>query len=134
MQKAVVFLNPTDKPFSHTWDNVPYTFHPNRRYFLEDWKAHHFAKHLANFILNTKGLPVTDSSRESILKTILPPEEESVEAEDTSKLETELLNRQPPEEKTKKDKVKKPVGRPPKAVKSTETEEKAEEDTFEGLN
>lgn len=96
--KAVPFFNFTDKPFSHTWDSVPYEFDPMQSYMMEDWKAEHFAKHLVNHVLNLSGKSVADQSRESLLRKALPKSDRIVEVEE-SKIETELMNMDGPKAK-----------------------------------
>lgn len=117
MQQAITFYNFTDKVFSWTWDKVPYTFKPKSRYMMEDWKARHFAKHLANLHCNEQQISVMDPRHEEYMAMALP-KEDVVEAEDASKLATDLMNLK---EEAKPEAKKK--GRPKKVL---------DEDTFEG--
>lgn len=124
MQKAITFCNFTDKPFSHTWDSVPYNFLPGQKFMMEDWKARHFAKHLANFVLNEQGKSVADPSHKDLMKKAMPDEDEVI-AVSASEMTTKLLNYKQDETapEVKKDKG----GRPRKsAVKPMD------EETFEG--
>ena len=65
----VLFYNYSTADFTHTWGGVPYTFKAGEVYqgviiaadgvnsmFLNDVLAHFFAKHLAEFVLNTSEL------------------------------------------------------------------------------
>lgn len=122
MQKAIMFLNFTDEQFSHTWDSVPYNFPPGQKFMMEDWKARHFAKHLANFVLNKQGKSVADPSHKDLMKKAMP-DEEGIVASSESELTTKLLNHEQSDVQVKKNKGGRPPKSQPKAM---------DEDTFEG--
>jgi len=67
MEKAVLFTNYTNKDFTWTWGNVPYTFKAGQSVYMEDWKANHFAKHLIDRELQEQGRQVDDSKRKELL-------------------------------------------------------------------
>ena len=46
--KTVLFVNFTSEAFEGSWDNVKTNFAPGESRHMEDWRAAHFAKHLAN--------------------------------------------------------------------------------------
>lgn len=46
--KIVTFFNFTDADFTGVWDSIPYHFAAGEKMRMEDWKAKHFAKHLAD--------------------------------------------------------------------------------------
>lgn len=46
--KIVTFFNDTDIDFIGYWAKSEYHFPPGTRMMMEDWKARHFAKHLAD--------------------------------------------------------------------------------------
>ena len=123
MQKAITFLNFTDEAFSYTWDSVPYNFLPGQKFMMEDWKARHFAKHLANYVLNKQGKSVADPSHKDLMKKAMPDDSEIV-ATTSSELDTMLLNHKQ-EEAPEVKKTK--GGRPPKSASKP-----MDEDTFEG--
>lgn len=50
--QALRFKNFTDQDFTWKYDGVEYTFKAGDEMFLEDFKAHHFAKHLVDRELN----------------------------------------------------------------------------------
>ena len=123
MQKAILFCNFTDEPFSHTWDSVPYNFPPGQKFMMEDWKARHFAKHLANFVLNKQGKSVADPSHKDLMKKAMPDEGELV-AVSESEMTTKLLNHEQTQSPVKKGKG----GRPQKSAAKP-----MDEETFEGV-
>lgn len=94
MSTAVVFTNFSDEPFTGLWDGVQYNFAPGQTMMVEDWKAHHFAKHLVNREmqkLDKNSMFLQDPRRESLFSKALPGVA-PVESEDESSLETKLLN------------------------------------------
>jgi len=50
--EAIKFCNYTDEDFTWKFDGIAYTFKAGTTMFLEDFKAHHFAKHLIDRELN----------------------------------------------------------------------------------
>ena len=94
MSTAIVFTNFSDETFVCSWDGTPYTFAPGQAMMVEDWKAYHFAKHLANREmqkLDKNSMFLQDPRRNTLIAKALPGEK-SLEVEDESKLTTELLN------------------------------------------
>jgi len=61
--KAIKFKNFTDRDFTYSFDGVPYTFKAGTEIFLEDYKAEHFARHLADRELEKKDIR-TDNKKE----------------------------------------------------------------------
>ena len=55
--KTATFHNFTTKPFTGYWNGKAKTFKPGERVAMEDWRAAHYAKHLANHVLLTSGSP-----------------------------------------------------------------------------
>lgn len=57
--KSAQFINFSNEAFTGYWNSEPTEFGPlgssNDRMYMEDWKARHFAKHLANRELLKKG-------------------------------------------------------------------------------
>lgn len=54
LHEAIKFYNPTDEHFIGTWDGEPYDIPPKTEKYFTATIAEHFAKHLANKILNDK--------------------------------------------------------------------------------
>ena len=54
-QNNTTFFNFTDKDFVYPWANASYTFKAGKKYSVPEDAAKHFAKHLAQFVLNTTG-------------------------------------------------------------------------------
>ncbi len=52
---VVKFVNFSDEDFTHTWNNIPYTFKAGGVKFMEQGLAKHFAKHLINRELLKRG-------------------------------------------------------------------------------
>lgn len=125
MAKMVQFVNPFKEKFTWTWNSEPYTFIPGKNYYMEDWKAKHFAKHLVDRELLANGKMVNDQTRDALLKKCIhDDEEEGSEEVSEEKLAFEILNRNK-------------AAKAPKAKKGAKakTEEKPEsdEEAFEGL-
>jgi DNA polymerase III alpha subunit (gram-positive type) len=90
--KAIMFRNWTNEDFTHTWDNVPYTFPAGASMMMEDWKCEHFAYHLAHREVQKAGREGhPDTLKEFIKKCITEPETK-IEETSRSKMDTELLN------------------------------------------
>lgn len=53
--KTATFHNFTTKPFTGYWNGKAKTFKAGERVAMEDWRASHYAKHLANQVLLTSG-------------------------------------------------------------------------------
>lgn len=57
--KSAQFLNFSNEAFTGMWNNEPTVFGPlgsdDDRMYMEDWRARHYAKHLANRELLKKG-------------------------------------------------------------------------------
>jgi len=50
--KAIKFKNFSVEDFVYSFDGIPYTFKAGMEFFMEDYKARHFAKHLVDRELN----------------------------------------------------------------------------------
>jgi len=73
--KSIVFKNFTDEEFVCSWDSVPYRFSAGKEMYVEDWKAHHFAKHLVDRVMHKKGMITTNMiERKKLLDLALPAE------------------------------------------------------------
>lgn len=53
--KVALFINFTDEPFTGYWNGKPKTFKPGEKKYMPAYLAEHFAKHLANKVLEKKG-------------------------------------------------------------------------------
>lgn len=56
MHKTVLFVNPFDEGFTHTWDKEPYTIAAGGRMYVPEWLGQHLAKHLVDRELNKLNL------------------------------------------------------------------------------
>lgn len=54
LHKAIKFYNPTDQDFVGVWDGEPYPVPAKSSILVTSYVAEHFAKHLANRILQEK--------------------------------------------------------------------------------
>lgn len=93
----VKFLNWTEQDFTGFWDKVPYHFAAGESSKMEDWKAEHFARHLTDQYLHSKGLEARrkeDSYKALMRKAVIRSENAptSHNQGEMSKLSTELLN------------------------------------------
>lgn len=118
MGKAVKFINWTNEDFTWKWGGEPTTIKANESIWMQDWKADHFAKHLADRELSKAGLPTDHFTKAEIIsKTI---SESGVEVANSDTLETELLNRNAqntetsPVQQVQEEAPKKKMGRPKK--------------------
>lgn len=89
--QAISFKNFTDNVFTWNWDGVPYTFQPGQEMYLEDYKAIHFAKHLADIECNRMNIPTNDPRRTAIEAQALPVSEvvtpvEAIDIEEKKKV------------------------------------------------
>lgn len=96
--KAVIFNNCTDKDFVGYWDSVSYKFKAGTQTYMEEWKARHFAKHLANRELNELGKRTDDSSRAGLIAKFVIEEQEEEDLTE-EQLKTELMNKNKKEKK-----------------------------------
>lgn len=55
LSTIVKFTNFSDEDFTHTWNNIPYTFKAGTVKFMESGLANHFAKHFINRELLKRG-------------------------------------------------------------------------------
>lgn len=58
------FKNWSTEDFTHTWDSNPTTIKAGEIKPMEDYLAHHFAKHLTNRELQKDGLPLVCKERD----------------------------------------------------------------------
>jgi len=119
---AIRFTNWTDQDFSHKWDNVEYNFKAGQSEMLQDYLAHHFAKHLAQREINRKNLLMSDLRYQEYYDKCLA---ETTSAESSLKLEMEI-------EKLNKAEVVAPIITAPEAPKKKPGRPKKAEDNFEG--
>lgn len=54
--QAITFTNFSTEDFTWKFDGIPYTFKAGQTIMLEDFKAHHFAKHLVDRELTREGV------------------------------------------------------------------------------
>lgn len=107
---AILFKNFSNEDFTWKFDGIAYTFKAGQEMYMEEPKAKHFAKHLVDRELNTRGIPTNNMSEVAKLAVLaLPSLSETVTVEEAIDIETK---------KTKK------VGRP----------KKVEEEEFSDLN
>ena len=91
MEKAVLFTNYSNEDFSHSWDSVKYDFPKGQQMMLEAGLAFHFAKHLAVRELNRINKNTNRLALEKEMEKALSSDN-IVEAEDTTKLQMEVMN------------------------------------------
>lgn len=73
---AIKFKNFTDRDFTWKYDGLPYTFKAGQEMYLEDFKAHHFAKHLVDQELNRQEKDTGNAKwREDLLVQCFPSDE-----------------------------------------------------------
>ena len=125
MNKAQRFTNWTKEDFSHKWDSVQYTFKAGESEMVQDYLAHHFAKHLAQREINKKNLPMTSPKFKEFYFKCLNDESISAESELKLEMEIEKVNNK---KEVKKEEKKEEVKEVKKATKSP----KKEEDSFQG--
>jgi len=82
------FTNWTKEDFSHKWDSVLYTFKAGESEMVQDYLAHHFAKHLAQREINKKNLLMNDRRYKEFYDKCLSGDK--VSAESSLKLEMEI--------------------------------------------
>ena len=105
---AKKFTNYTDRDFSWKWDGVEYTFRAGETMFLEDYKAHHFAKHLVDRELTKDGILTNNVLERAKRELLCFPDTEVVSTHEAMQ-----------EEEAKKEEVKadiKKKGRPRKVA------------------
>lgn len=120
--KTALFVNISGENFTGYWNGKPKTFKPGEKVYMEDWLANHFAKHLTNKILLSKGEETATSPKkpEQVPKfmeifnqcCIVEDEEEKTDED----AQIEILQKS---HETKKKTIKKP--------------ESSSEEEFEGL-
>mgnify|MGYP001581391306 CR=1 FL=1 len=105
MATAIIFKNDSPEEFTWSWDSTPYTFKAGQEYMMEDWKAQHFALHLADRELLRRDAvrtkdnqnPDTNLGNEKLRAELMRrylPDGEILTAPDASKLTTEILQSQ----------------------------------------
>ena len=88
--KAVKFFNYSDREFIGRWDSVDYAIGAGEIQMFPAHLAEHFAKHLADMVMNIKGVPTDHFTRPSYVQRALI--ETTVEAPNAEKLNAEILN------------------------------------------
>ena len=61
--KAVMFRNWTNDPFTGEWAKSPHVFQPGESRYYPEGLAHHFAKHLTDWALIKQGKDTDDQTR-----------------------------------------------------------------------
>lgn len=73
---AIKFKNFSDEDFSWKYDGQSYTFKAGQEMYLEDFKAHHFAKHLVDHVINKMEKDTGNQAlRTQLLAQCFPPDE-----------------------------------------------------------
>lgn len=72
---AIKFRNWTKEDFSWKYGGDAHTFKAESEIYLEDDKAHHFAKHLTDRELNKANLPTNSPRRPEFLGKCFPSDE-----------------------------------------------------------
>jgi len=136
-----LFYNFTNKPFTGYWDGKPKTFKAGAKQYMEDWRAKHYAKHLANQVLLEEGKENSTSPKfpEQVPDFMNLFNKACIieENQDAGQDESDLINKQheatmniPTENKKAK------AGKVPTVVDNKEPQvigEVDEDDEFEGL-
>lgn len=99
--KTVKFRNYSDETFIGFWNSEKYTFKPGAEFYMEEWKASHFAKHLANRELQKRGMVMDTSPKRpmdnprfmELFNKAFVEEEEEVEEMSEEKATDEILNK-----------------------------------------
>jgi hypothetical protein len=103
------FTNWTLNSFTYPWNSEPITFEAGESKLLPEYLADHFAKHLTDKELHSRGLTAGDASRTELLKKcFVPPEGEALPStgEQSSVLaEIEALNLTAPKKRGRPKKV-----------------------------
>lgn len=120
---AIRFTNWTEQDFTHRWDKVEYTFKAGESTYLQDYLAHHFAKHLAQREINRKNLLMSDLRFKEYYDKCLS--EDVISADTSLKLEMEM-------EKNKEKKDDKQEAMKARMAKAREAKKNKAEDEFEG--
>jgi hypothetical protein len=99
--KIVTLHNYLETPFTFYWAKVPYTLAPGERMRMEDWKARHAAKHMADawYNIHKPGLNrhVEDDFIAKMKEAIIDDGKPAAEASpgEISRQQTEMLNEAP---------------------------------------
>jgi hypothetical protein len=80
--KSIVFKNFTKEEFVCSWDGTPYRFAPGKEMYVEDWKAHHFAKHLVNHVMHKANMITTNMVERNKFLALALPTEAPISAEE----------------------------------------------------
>lgn len=96
----VKFTNWTQEEFIGMWDKEPEKFLPGKSKYMQRWRANHYAKHLANQVLNNKHLPTNHQTRPAILARCIS-EAEPAESQNTANVEAEVINKNKEADTTK---------------------------------
>jgi len=75
---ALYFLNYTSEDFTHSYDGNSETFKAGEGRYLEDFRAHLFAKHLVDRELNRKNLVTNDMTARAEIEALCFPAVEAV--------------------------------------------------------
>lgn len=64
-------LNPHHKDLTISYDGASYLIKAGEQIAVDYFKAKHFAKHIANAILESRNKPMTEENRQEIIGSIL---------------------------------------------------------------
>lgn len=120
----VLFTNWLNEEFVGKWAGTEEVFTAGQSKYLEDWKALHYAKHLVDQYLNSKGIPTNHFSRDKLTKKCFG---EVIESNKTQ-VKSEIFNKNKDLEKKKET--------PPetKEPEKPKEEEKKPAKEFQDLN
>ena len=134
MNKAQRFTNWTKEDFYHKWDSVQYTFKAGESEMVQDYLAHHFAKHLAQREINKRNKLMTDRKYKEFYDKCLSGDEVSSESSLKLEMEIEKVNQEKVEKKEEKRFCEFCNSKGGRHMKDCPTLNKVkEEDKFEGL-
>lgn len=85
--EAIKFKNFSAHDFTWNFDGVPYNFPADSEVYLEDFKAHHFAKHLVDRELNRLNIPTNDPAQRAEFESKCFPVAETVTSEQAVNIE-----------------------------------------------
>lgn len=81
--EVVIFKNVDSKPFTWSWNGEAKTFEAGEQEVMEAWRAHHYAKHLVDSLLNETKKNLGDAAeRKALMDKIIRPVEVEMPAEE----------------------------------------------------
>jgi hypothetical protein len=86
--KSILFTNWTKEDFTCSWDGVEYDFPAGHSMYLQDYLAHHFAKHLAQRECNRKKINFNSPEFQEFGQKCFSGQ--AIESDSSLKLEVEM--------------------------------------------